>query len=236
MSEERRIPAHVAIIMDGNGRWAKQHHISRSMGHREGAQAVERAMQSCLDSGVRYLTLFCFSSENWKRPAEEVSSLMALLEEYLSKRIEPLAEKGICVRFVGRLDMLPEKIRNRIEAVTSQPVPNERLTLILALSYGGRWEIVDAARRLAEQVKSGVLDPAAIDETLFSRSLYLPDVPDPDLMIRTSGEKRLSNFLLWQTAYTEVVFTDTLWPDFSDDDFRQALEDYASRHRRFGNV
>ncbi len=236
MSEERRIPAHVAVIMDGNGRWAQQHHITRSMGHREGANAVERAMQSCLDSGVRYLTLFCFSSENWKRPADEVSSLMSLLDEYLSRKIEPLAEKGIRVRFVGRLEMLPENIRSKIKAVEAQPVPHERLTLILALSYGGRWEIADAARRLAEQVKNGTLEPSDIDEGVFSRALYLPDVPDPDLLIRTSGEKRLSNFLLWQTAYTEVVFTETLWPDFSDEDFRRALEDYASRHRRFGNV
>lgn len=236
MSEKRRIPAHVAVIMDGNGRWAQQHSITRSMGHREGAKAVERAIQSCLDSGVRYLTLFCFSSENWKRPPEEVSSLMSLLEEYLSKKIEPLAEKGIRVCFSGRLEMLPENIRSKIQLVTSQAVPDERLTLILALSYGGRWEIVDAARRLAEQVKNGALEPSDINEESLSHALYLPDIPDPDLLIRTSGEKRLSNFLLWQTAYTEVVFTDTLWPDFSDEDFRKALEDYASRHRRFGKV
>lgn len=236
MSTEQRIPRHVAIIMDGNGRWAKKKLLPRAVGHRQGAKAVERVVEAARKGGVEYLTLFCFSSENWNRPADEIKALMSLLEEYIEKEIVPLAEKGVRVRFSGQLHLLPQKIQEMIVSVNELSVPNQHMTLILALSYGGRGEIVDAVKKIATAVLSGETDPQEITEDYFSQSLYLPDVPDPDLLIRTSGEKRISNFLLWQLAYSEIIFTDTLWPDFSIEDFSQAIDEYASRSRRFGKV
>lgn len=224
--------------MDGNGRWAKQRSLPRTAGHRAGAKVVEKLLECCLNAGVRYVTLFCFSTENWKRPKDEVDTLFSMLNEYLSKEIRPVTDKGVKVSFAGRTDLLPEKTREmmaKVENVVPSP-ENQKLHLILAISYGGREEIVDAARALAKRVQNGEIRPDEIDEKAFSSALYLPDVPDPDLVIRTSGEKRISNFLLWQSAYSEYVFTNTLWPDFCERDFQAALDEYAARHRRFGKV
>ncbi len=224
--------------MDGNGRWAKQRSLPRTAGHRAGAKVVEKLLECCLNAGVRYVTLFCFSTENWNRPKDEVDTLFSMLNEYLSKEIQPVTNKGVKVSFAGRTDLLPEKTREmmaKVENVVPSP-ENQKLHLILAISYGGREEIVDAARALAKRVQNGEIRPDEIDEKAFSSALYLPDVPDPDLVIRTSGEKRISNFLLWQSAYSEYVFTNTLWPDFCERDFQAALDEYAARHRRFGKV
>ena len=224
--------------MDGNGRWAKQRSLPRTAGHRAGAKVVEKLLECCLNAGVRYVTLFCFSTENWNRPKDEVDTLFSMLNEYLSKEIQPVTNKGVKVSFAGRTDLLPEKTREmmaKVENVVPSP-ENQKLHLILAISYGGREEIVDAARALAKRVQNGEIRPDEIDEKAFSSALYLPDVPDPDLVIRTSGEKRISNFLLWQSAYSEYVFTNTFWPDFCERDFQAALDEYAARHRRFGKV
>lgn len=238
MNTRSILPRHVAVIMDGNGRWAKQRSLPRTAGHRAGAKVVEKLLECCLNAGVRYVTLFCFSTENWNRPKDEVDTLFSMLNEYLSKEIRPVTDKGVKVSFAGRTDLLPEKTREmmaKVENVVPSP-ENQKLHLILAISYGGREEIVDAARALAKRVQNGEIRPDEIDEKAFSSALYLPDVPDPDLVIRTSGEKRISNFLLWQSAYSEYVFTNTLWPDFCERDFQAALDEYAARHRRFGKV
>lgn len=238
MNTRSILPRHVAVIMDGNGRWAKQRSLPRTAGHRAGAKVVEKLLECCLNAGVRYVTLFCFSTENWNRPKDEVDTLFSMLNEYLSKEIRPVTNKGVKVSFAGRTDLLPEKTREmmaKVENVVPSP-ENQKLHLILAISYGGREEIVDAARALAKRVQNGEIRPDEIDEKAFSSALYLPDVPDPDLVIRTSGEKRISNFLLWQSAYSEYVFTNTLWPDFCERDFQAALDEYAARHRRFGKV
>lgn len=238
MNTRSILPRHVAVIMDGNGRWAKQRSLPRTAGHRAGAKVVEKLLECCLNAGVRYVTLFCFSTENWNRPKDEVDTLFSMLNEYLSKEIQPVTNKGVKVSFAGRTDLLPEKTREmmaKVENVVPSP-ENQKLHLILAISYSGREEIVDAARALAKRVQNGEIRPDEIDEKAFSSALYLPDVPDPDLVIRTSGEKRISNFLLWQSAYSEYVFTNTLWPDFCERDFQAALDEYAARHRRFGKV
>ena len=238
MTDSGRIPAHVAVIMDGNGRWAKQRGLSRTQGHRAGAKAVERLADACLAVGIRYVTLFCFSSENWNRPQAEIAALFKMLDEYLHKELAPFRQKGINAVFTGQIDRLPAGLQKTIRDFESQNLPaeQEKMRLNLAISYGGREEITQAARRLAQQVEAGTLKPADITEALFERALYRPDIPDPDLLIRTSGELRISNFLLWQLAYTELYFTDTLWPDFSADDLQAALTEYAKRQRRFGKV
>lgn len=236
MTSERRLPAHIAVIMDGNGRWAEKHGLPRTFGHRKGVKAAETMVESCLEAGISYLTLFCFSSENWNRPEEEVSALMDLLRSYFKQDVQKLQEKRVKLKFSGRFDRLPEDIRKKMAEVDSIEISQPKLTLVMALSYGGREEIVDAARRLARRVADNDLSIEQIDEAEFSRSLYTPDVPDPDLLIRSGGEKRISNFLLWQGAYTEIVFSNKLWPDFSKEDFQSALDEYALRHRRFGRV
>lgn len=236
MTSERRLPAHIAVIMDGNGRWAEKHGLPRTFGHRKGVKAAETMVESCLEAGISYLTLFCFSSENWNRPEEEVSALMDLLRSYFKEDVQKLQEKRVKLKFSGRFDRLPEDIRKKMAEVDSIEISQPKLTLVMALSYGGREEIVDAARRLARRVADNDLSIEQIDEAEFSRSLYVPDVPDPDLLIRSGGEKRISNFLLWQGAYTEIVFSNKLWPDFSKEDFQSALDEYALRHRRFGRV
>lgn len=238
MNETRQIPAHVAVIMDGNGRWANKRHLPRTAGHRAGAKVVERLLDTCLTTGVRYVTLFCFSSENWNRPADEINALFSMLDGYLQKEVAPFRAKGVNFSFAGRTGALPEKTQGLMAGLVRDNLPpdRERLRLIMALSYGGREEIVDAARRLAQKVQNGEATPDQIDENAFRGALYLPDVPDPDLVIRTSGEKRISNFLLWQSAYSEFVFLDTLWPDCTERDFLAALDEYAARHRRFGKV
>lgn len=225
---------HVAIIMDGNGRWAKARGLPRTAGHKKGVDAVRRVITAARELDVRYLTLFGFSSENWRRPADEVGELMRLLRFYLRSEIAELHRNGVRLRIIGDRARLAPDIVQLIEAGEERTAGNDGLTVMVALSYGGRQEIVDAARRLASDAVAGRLDPAAIDETAFTARLYAPDVPDPDLVIRTSGEKRISNFLLWQAAYAEFLFTDTLWPDFEKSDLEAALDEFNRRERRFG--
>lgn len=231
-----KVPQHVAIIMDGNGRWARRRGLPRIKGHEAGAESVRAVLRACEKAGVKYLTLYAFSSENWIRPRSEVMALMDLLRRFLRRYERELHEHGIRLRAMGRLEDLPAPVRRELERVIAATAKHRKGQLILALSYGGRAELVDAARRIAERVQDGALRAAAITEDTVRQHLYLPDVPDPDLIIRTSGEKRLSNFLLWQASYAELYFTDVLWPDFREEDFFRALEDYARRERRFGDV
>jgi len=229
-----RIPRHVAIIMDGNGRWAERRGASRVDGHRAGLEACRAIVRSAADVGIRYLTLYAFSLENWNRPREEVAELMNLLETYLDEELEEVMRNDIRVQAIGRNDRLPPSVRTRVEAAVEQTRDNRRMELIFALSYGGRAEIVDAARKIARDVEDGKIDPDRIDEKIFASYLYAPDVPDPDLLIRTGAELRVSNFLLWQIAYTEIYATDVMWPDFDKSHLVEAVMDYQSRERRFG--
>ncbi len=231
-----KIPVHLAVIMDGNGRWAQRRGLPRQAGHRAGAENLKRLCRLCGQHGVRYLTVYAFSTENWTRPTDEVSALMDLFVEFFRRYDAELAQEGIRVRFTGDLDGLPESVRRIAAEAEAVSRERSRMQLIVALNYGGRREIVDAGRQLARQVQSGELDPADIDEARFARSLYLPDVPDPDLLVRPSGEMRLSNFLLYETAYTELYFDDVLWPDFDEAGFQRALQAYTERDRRFGGV
>lgn len=233
-SGDDAVPIHVAIIMDGNGRWANARGKSRSMGHKAGAEAVKRTLESAVENGVKYLTLFSFSSENWKRPAVEIADLMGLLRLYLKKEIDGLCEKGVRLRVIGDRARLADDIKDAIDEAERRTVGNTRITLVLALSYGGRDELTMAARKLAERVAQGSLAPQDIDETAFEQALYTNGIPDPDLLIRTSGEKRISNFLLWQLAYAEFVFIDKHWPDFDAEDLASAIKEYGRRERRFG--
>ena len=228
------VPRHVAVIMDGNGRWAKQRGRPRLFGHRAGAESLRAVLRACRDHGVEYLTVYAFSTENWVRPADEVGGLMSLLKTFLKKDEHELHENQVRLRVTGRIEDLPRSVRTELERVMEATKAYTRWHLILALSYGGRTEITDAVRAIARKVKTGELEPEAVDETVISRHLYLPDVPDPDLMIRTSGELRLSNFLLWELSYAEFYFTDTLWPDFREPQFAEALAEYSRRQRRFG--
>ena len=228
------VPRHVAVIMDGNGRWAKRRMQPRLFGHRAGAESLRAVLRACREHGVEYLTVYAFSTENWVRPEDEVSGLMSLLRTFLKKDEHELHENQVRLRVTGRIGDLPKAVRAELERVMEATKHYEKGHLILALSYGGRTEIVDAVRAIAAKAKAGEIDPAQIDEALLARHLYLPDVPDPDLMIRTSGELRLSNFLLWELSYAEFYFVDTLWPDFREADFAQALAEYSRRRRRFG--
>lgn len=227
-------PTHVAIIMDGNGRWAKARGLPRVAGHRRGVEAVRTAVNSAVDLGIRYMTLYGFSSENWKRPRLEISELMTLLRRYLRGEIAELKAKGVRIRFIGERARLGADIVDMIEQAERQTAGNTTLDLIIALSYGGRGEIALAARQIAHEVAQGRLAPDDIAEDSFARYLFTTDIPDPDLVIRTSGEQRLSNFLLWQTAYAELIFTDTLWPDFSRADFESVVREFHRRERRYG--
>ncbi len=227
-------PAHVAIIMDGNGRWAKKRGLPRIAGHKNGAESVRRAVAASVELGIKYLTLFGFSSENWKRPAGEIDDLMGLLRHYLRGEIAELHKNGVRVRVIGERDKLAPDIVTLIDNAENLTRGNERLHLSIALNYGGRAEIALAARAIAQGVASGALKPAEVDEDCIARHLFTADIPDPDLLIRTSGEQRISNFLLWQMAYAELVFTETLWPDFAKDDLEKALQDYHGRERRYG--
>lgn len=227
-------PVHVAIIMDGNGRWAKARGLPRTAGHKKGVEAVRRTVEAARELGLGYLTIFSFSSENWRRPEEEVSDLMGLLRFYLRSEIAELHKAGVRLRVVGDRSRLADDIVRLIEQAEGLTADNKALTLVVALSYGSRQEIAMAARRLAEEVKAGRLDPADIDEEAVTARLYTTDIPDPDLIVRTSGEQRLSNFLLWQSAYSELVFVDTLWPDFTKRDLEAAIEEFHRRERRFG--
>jgi undecaprenyl diphosphate synthase len=230
------IPQHVAIIMDGNGRWAKARGLPRIAGHRRGADAVRNAVEAAGELGVRYLTLFGFSSENWKRPVDEISDLMGLLRHYLRSEIAELHAKGVRVRVIGDRKRLPADVVALVEGAEETTRANTRLDLIVALSSGARDEIVAAARALAAAAKRGEIAPEAIDETMFDGRLYTAGIPDPDLLVRTSGEKRISNFLLWQSAYTEFVFLDVLWPDFGRREFEAAIAEFGQRDRRYGAV
>jgi undecaprenyl diphosphate synthase len=220
----------VAIILDGNGRWAKKRRLPTAAGHRAGARTVRRVVEASIDLGIHDLAVFAFSTENWSRSEEEVDALMEIFAETIERELPDLAEQGVRVRFIGRRDRAPDDLRRRMENMEDRTELNTRLNLWVAFDYGGRAELVEAARRLVE---SGV-DPREIDENVFAANLYAPELPDPDLLIRTSGEVRISNFLLWQLAYTELVFVDKLWPDFDEGDLQAALVEYASRRRRFG--
>jgi len=228
------IPRHVAIIMDGNGRWAEQRGISRNEGHRQGLEALRNVIQGASDLGVRWLTLYAFSLENWNRPKAEVDSLMGLLEYYLQEEIDDVIEKQIELRAIGRPDRLPPRIRDQVTDAIERTRGNPNMRLVFALSYGGRSEIVDATRKLVRDAELGKIDPDGIDEKTFAAYLYDPEVPDPDLLIRTGAEMRVSNFLLWQIAYTEIYSTELMWPDFRASDLKAAIAAYQSRERRFG--
>ncbi|CAK0773045.1 ditrans,polycis-undecaprenyl-diphosphate synthase ((2E,6E)-farnesyl-diphosphate specific) [Azospirillaceae bacterium] len=227
-------PTHVAIIMDGNGRWARARGLPRTAGHRKGVESVRRLIESATALGVRYVTIYSFSSENWRRPETEVSELMQLLRFYLRSEIADLHRNGVRLRIIGERSRLASDILRLIENAEETTKNNTALTLVVALSYGSRQEIVSAATRMAKEVEAGRVSIDAIDETRFASFLFTADIPDPDLVIRTSGEKRLSNFLLWQSAYAELVFVDTLWPDFTKRDLEDAIEEYHRRERRYG--
>lgn len=229
-----RLPAHVAVIMDGNGRWAKARGLPRTAGHKKGVDAVRRVVEAAREIGIQYLTIFSFSSENWRRPMEEVSELMQLLRFYLRSEVKELHKAGIRLRVIGERTRLSDDIRRLIEDAEQRTGGNCKMTLVVALSYGGRQEIVQAARQLATEAVAGRIQVAEIDEAAFSGRMFTSDIPDPDMIIRTSGEMRISNFLLWQAAYAELVFTDTLWPDFNKGDLEAAIEEFHRRERRFG--
>ncbi|HET7322186.1 MAG TPA: isoprenyl transferase [Longimicrobiaceae bacterium] len=233
---EGDVPRHVAIIMDGNGRWARARNRPREFGHRAGMKSVREAVEGAIEAGVEVLTLFAFSQENWARPEGEVTALMSLLELYVRKERRDLKAKGVEVKVVGRLEKLGPRTRAALEGIEEHTRGGTKLRLNLAISYGGRAEIVDAARRLAARVARGTLVPEEIDEELLGSELYTADVPDPDLLIRTSGELRISNFMLWQLAYTELHITPVLWPDFDREQLFAAILDYQRRDRRFGRV
>lgn len=235
-AEPRAVPKHVAIIMDGNGRWAKSRGLPRVAGHKRGADAVRRAVKSAGELGVRYLTLFGFSSENWKRPLDEITDLMALLRNYLRSEIAELHKQGVRVRVIGDRARLAPDIVTLIEQAERTTEANTQLDFIIALSYGARAEIARAARALAHAAKAGEIDPETIGEADIAKYLYTSDIPDPDLLVRTSGEKRISNFLLWQAAYTEFVFLDVLWPDFDRAHFEAAIAEFGKRDRRYGAI
>jgi len=231
---ETKPPVHVAVIMDGNGRWARARGLPRVAGHRQGAEAVRRTVEACIELGVSYLTIYAFSSENWKRPEREIDDLMGLLRLYLRNEIAELSRQGVRVRFIGNRERLSRDIKELIDHAESLTRCNTALTLAVALNYGGRQEIAAAARKLAREAAAGTLDPDSIDEEAVARRLDTHDMPDPDLLIRTSGEQRLSNFLPWQTAYTELVFVPTFWPDFRKHDLEAAIGEFQRRERRYG--
>jgi undecaprenyl diphosphate synthase len=230
------VPQHVAVIMDGNGRWARRRGMPRHFGHRSGVRAVRATVRHCAEAGVAHLTLFAFSSENWSRPADEVTGLMRLFLDALQKEVAELDENDVRLMFIGDLSRLSARLRNEMAQAERITAGNTGLQLRVAVGYGGRWDIVMAARALAELARDGKLDPATIDEASIQAHLQLQDCPDPDLMIRTGGERRISNFLLWNLAYAELYFCDALWPDFDRDELQAALAFYQSRQRRFGRV
>jgi undecaprenyl diphosphate synthase len=230
------LPQHVAIIMDGNGRWAKQRSLPRVEGHRQGAESARTIIRTAGELGIKYLTLYAFSAENWNRPKDEVDALMKYLIHYLKTETPELNKNNVRLEVIGQIYRLPENVQEHLKKSIATLSKNSGLTLVMALSYGSRIEIVDAVRRIAEKARDGKLEPAAINEEVISQHLWTRNIPDPDLLIRTSGEMRVSNFLLWQISYAELVITPTLWPDFRKPQFYAALEEYTRRHRRFGGV
>jgi undecaprenyl diphosphate synthase len=233
---DAKVPQHVAIIMDGNGRWAQRRGLPRIRGHQVGTESVRTIVRACKKTGVKYLTLYAFSVENWVRPKTEIRGLMRILKHFLTKEEKELHENQVRLRVIGRLHDLPPDVQTELKRVMKATEHYTGGQLILALSYGGRAEIVDAVRSIAKKVKKGELGPDSIDDKTIAENLYAPDIPDPDLMIRTSGELRISNFLLWQLSYSEFYVTDVLWPDFREAEFAKAIEAYSRRQRRFGDV
>lgn len=234
--DKTRLPEHVAVIMDGNGRWAKQQGKPRVFGHRNGVRAVRNTAEAAAELGIQWLTLYAFSKENWRRPKKEVGALMGLLVDTLGKEVKTLNDNNIKLQAIGDLELMPDRNRKALLRGMEDTRHNTGMTLVLALNYSARWEIAEASRYLAEQVANGDIKPDQITEDRFAQALTTASIPDPSLLIRTSGEKRISNFLLWQIAYSELYFTETLWPDFSKEDFYQAIVDYQSRERRFGKI
>ena len=230
------LPSHVAIIMDGNGRWAKERNRPRVEGHRVGAESVRAIVRAAGEVGIKFLTLYAFSMENWSRPKEEVDTLMKYLARYMKRELPELQRNNVRLEVIGQIYRLPETVQTQLRQTIEALSENNGLTLVLALSYGSRTEIVEAVRSIAEEAKQGRIEPSEIDEQTISRHLYTRNIPDPDLLIRTSGEMRLSNFLLWQISYAEFVVTQTYWPDFRRGEFFKALEEYTGRHRRFGRL
>jgi undecaprenyl diphosphate synthase len=231
---DSKVPTHVAIIMDGNGRWAKKRALGRLKGHEKGAEAVREALKGCEDHGVQYLTLYAFSSENWSRPPEEVNHLMGLFRYFFKKELKAILTAGIRVQFIGEITKLPPDIQELAHQIVEESKMNSKLVLTIALSYGSHAEITKAVRKIGRKIESGELKSDDVTEELIHQNLDTADLPDPDLLVRTSGEKRLSNFLLWQCAYTELVFMNVLWPDFTRDNFTEAVAEYSNRVRRFG--
>ena len=236
LNASSKVPQHVAIIMDGNGRWAKSRRLPRIEGHRAGVESIRDTLRACNELHIPYLTLYAFSNENWQRPKDEVSFLMSLLSQYLDQELKDLNKNNIRFQVIGRIDMLPSEIQKKIERNIKDTAGNTALILTLALSYSGRLELVDAVKQIAQKVKDGKLDPKDITESVIEKNLYTVGLPDPDFLIRTSGEMRISNFLLWQMSYTEIYVTDVLWPDFRKQHFMEAIEDYQRRERRFGRT
>ncbi len=234
MPSHPEIPRHIAIIMDGNGRWAKERGFPRLEGHRAGAESVREVMEACIELGVEYLTLYAFSSENWARPETEVTALMSLLDRFLDEKAKDLDRQNVRLLAIGQLDRLPAKTRALIDRIQKRTAGHTAMTLVLALSYGGREEIVSAARSLATDAVNGKISPAEIDGEMFASRLQTAGIPDPDLLIRTSGEMRVSNFLLWQISYSEIVIVKKFWPSFRQGDLFEAVQEYQRRHRRFG--
>ncbi|MDA8407946.1 MAG: isoprenyl transferase [Deltaproteobacteria bacterium] len=234
--QSNALPTHVAIIMDGNGRWAKKRFMPRLEGHRQGAKSVRRAVEFCRKNGVKFLTLYAFSTENWQRPESEVSGLMKLLSQFIDSEIDEIHKNDIRFNIVGETKQLPAFVKNKIERALAKTSENQTMVLTVALSYGGRQEIISAALKVHQALLSGRLKKEDINERVFSSYLNTVDLPDPDLLIRTGGEIRISNFLLWQLAYTELYFTDVLWPDFDENSFWQAIEEFRSRQRRYGKI
>lgn len=231
-----RVPQHVAVIMDGNGRWAKQKGHMRIFGHRQGVKAVRAAIESAAEMGVKYLTLYAFSTENWTRPEQEVNALMELLVDTIESELPTLMKNNIKLATIGDLSKLPKKCQAQLEKTKGKTAENAGLTLVLALSYSGRWDIIEAIKRIGNDVKEGKLEPQEINDEILNQALNTSCFPNPDLLIRTSGEQRISNFLLWEIAYSELYFTPVLWPDFTKDDFYKAIVDYQARERRFGKT
>ncbi|MCI8409186.1 MAG: isoprenyl transferase [Lachnospiraceae bacterium] len=234
--EENKIPQHVAIILDGNGRWAKKRFLPRNMGHAQGAKVVEQICEDAHNLGIKYLTVYAFSTENWKRPEDEVKALMKLLDKYLKNCLERSKKNNMRVRVIGDISQLSEKLQKQILELEEKSAGCTGLTFTVALNYGGRDELIRAMKKMTNDVKSGKLNSDDISEEIFSNYLDTKDIPDPDLMIRTSGEQRISNYLLWQLAYTEFYFTDVLWPDFNKKELEKAIAYYAGRDRRYGSV
>jgi undecaprenyl diphosphate synthase len=234
--EKEKLPSHVAVIMDGNGRWAKRQGLPRIMGHKRGVDVLKDLLRCCRDWGIQALTAYAFSTENWGRPLEEVEFLMTLFERVLRKELREMLEENVQIRFVGDLEALPPSLQSEIERSMAETKSNRGIRFTVATNYGGRQEILHACRAIAQQVQQGLLQPEEIDKDIFERHLYTAGIGDPDLLIRTSGEMRISNFLLWQMAYAEIYITDSLWPDFNRKEFHRALAAYQQRERRFGKV